>query len=62
LCAADFSNYSAWHYRTLLLPRLHNEDINTGAHETVKDNNQLILVIGWHELFRESHFHRCNNA
>lgn len=29
--AADFSNYSAWHYRTLLLPRLHNEDINTGG-------------------------------
>jgi hypothetical protein len=28
---ADLSNYSAWHYRTLLLPRLHNEDITTGV-------------------------------
>jgi hypothetical protein len=32
IAAADLSNYSAWHYRTLLLPRLHNEDITTGEH------------------------------
>jgi hypothetical protein len=32
LIAADFSNYSAWHYRTMLLPRLYNEDIATGVH------------------------------
>jgi geranylgeranyl transferase type-2 subunit alpha len=32
LIAADFSNYSAWHYRTMLLPQLYNEDIATGVH------------------------------